>query len=143
MENVEQNNTPASKGLRFACLLIDFLVLPFVLAIIVVILSVVAYSVLGESEAVSAIAMILIVPLFSLWCLIRDLVFSPARKLLKLKLISLKDGSKPSLGQVLLRNVFFIIPILNQATAFIDCIAVLAIGDRAGDRIAKTRVVLK
>ena len=76
-----------------------------------------------------------------LWLVFRDAFFSPARYMTDLKLVS-QTGEKPTLVQAFLRNILLIIPFVLIVGYFVELISVITKGERIGDKIAKTKVVM-
>ncbi len=75
-----------------------------------------------------------------LWLVFRDLVFSPARYMTDLKLVS-QTGEKVTIVQAFLRNILLIIPFVLIVGYIAELIHVIIKGERIGDKIAKTKVV--
>lgn len=126
-----QNPPPASKGRRFAAGVIDLIIIPVVLGILA------GIGLLAANDAVRNTVLIVI---NIIWMLFRDAVFSPGRKMVGLKLISLKTGQKPALAQAFVRNILLIIPFVLVAGYVIEIIFVLSKGERLADGWAGTRV---
>ncbi len=131
---VEPSGGPqmASKGKRFAAGIVDLVIIPIVLGIMA------GLALLAANDAVRNTVLILV---NIGWMLFRDAVFSPGRKMVGLKLISLNTGDKPTLGQAFIRNILLIIPFVLVFGYIIELIALIAKGQRVADGWAKTRVV--
>lgn len=121
----------ASKGKRFAAGVIDLILVPIVLGVIAGLL------LLNAPEGIRNVILIL---LNIGWLIFRDAVFSPGRKMVGTKLVSL-SGDKVSLGQAFIRNILLIIPFVLVVGYLVEIIAVLTKGERVADGWAKTRVV--
>ncbi len=118
---------------RYFAFLIDFLLLP---AIIQLVYGILRYTFDFEVSNVHSTIMG--------WVLILHLIVkdiygnSLGKRLLGLKIISVIDGDKPKLNQLILRNIFvFLIPL--------EAILVIGRPDqrRIGDFLAKTKVIRK
>ncbi|OGX05601.1 MAG: hypothetical protein A3G87_00555 [Omnitrophica bacterium RIFCSPLOWO2_12_FULL_50_11] len=96
-----QEHQPAPKGRRFASVLIDLLVIPIVLGVIA---GVSLWAVRDDIRNGILIAINIG------WLLFRDLVFSPGRKMVGLKLKS-TVGDRVTLLQVVVRNLTIAAPI--------------------------------
>ncbi|HNV85743.1 MAG TPA: RDD family protein [Candidatus Omnitrophota bacterium] len=121
----------ASKGKRFAAGIIDLIIIPIILGIVAGLL------LLAANDAIRNTVLILV---NIGWMLFRDTVFSPGRKMVGLKLVSLSGTEKPSLGQAFIRNVLLIIPFVLVIGYLVEIVALLAKGERIADGWAKTRV---
>lgn len=121
----------ASKGKRFAAGVIDLILIPIILGVIAGLLLL---------NAPQGIRNVLLILLNIAWMIFRDSVFSPGRKMVGTKLISL-TGEKVSLGQAFIRNILLIIPFVLVIGYIVELVALLMKGERVADRWAKTRVV--
>ncbi|OGW83687.1 MAG: hypothetical protein A2Z83_08535 [Omnitrophica bacterium GWA2_52_8] len=74
------------------------------------------------------------------WLIFRDMVYSPGRAMVGLKLTSL-IGDKVSLGQAFIRNILLIIPFVLVIGYIVEIVSLLTKGERLADGWAKTRVV--
>jgi len=74
------------------------------------------------------------------WLLFRDLVFSPGRRMVGLRLVSL-NGDKVSVAQAFIRNILLLIPFVLAFGYIIETVMILAKRERLADGWAKTRVV--
>ena len=74
------------------------------------------------------------------WLLVRDTVFSPGRKMVGLKLVSL-TGEKVTIVQAFIRNLLLMFPFILVAGYVIEIIAIIVKKDRLADGWAKTKVV--
>ena len=120
----------APKGKRVVAALVDLVAIPIVLGIAAGII------LLAVPEAVRNIILVVI---NIVWLLLRDSVFSPGRKMVGLKLVSL-SGGKVTFGQAFIRNILLIIPFVLVIGYIVEIIFVFAKGNRLADRWAKTRV---
>ena len=121
----------APKGRRFASSAIDLILIPIVLGIVIGLLM------LSVPEGPRSLILILV---NVAWLIFRDLVYSPGRAMVGLKLISLK-GDKVTLPQAFLRNVLLIFPFVLVIGYLVELIALFVKGERVEDAWAKTRVV--
>ena len=120
----------ASKGKRFAAGVIDLILIPILLGVIAGLL------LLNAPEGIRNVLLIL---LNIAWMIFRDAVFSPGRKMVGTKLVSL-TGEKVSLGQAFIRNILLIIPFVLVIGYLVELVSLLAKGERVADGWAKTRV---
>ncbi len=123
---------PAPKGKRFAAGVIDLILIPIILGLII------GLMLLAVPDTVRSI--ILVVVNIG-WLIFRDLVYSPGRAMVGLKLVSL-TGDKVSIGQAFLRNILLIIPFVLVVGYIVEIIAVLSKGHRIADGWSKTQVVV-
>ena len=121
----------APKGRRFAAGVIDLILIPILLGIVVGLL------LLNAPEGIRNVILILV---NIAWMLFRDAVFSPGRRMVGTKVVSLV-GDKVTLGQAFIRNILLIIPFVLVVGYVIEAVAVFTKGERLADRWAKTRVV--
>ncbi len=121
----------ASKGKRFAAGVIDLILVPILLGVVAGLL------LLSAPEGLRNIILIL---LNIGWMIFRDAVFSPGRKMVGTKLVSL-TGDKVSIGQAFIRNILLIIPFVLVVGYIVEIIAIVTKGARVADGWAKTRVV--
>lgn len=126
-----QEAAKAPKGKRFACAIIDLVVIPILLGIVAGLL------LFRAPEGLRNIVLIII---NVVWMIFRDFTFSPGRKMVGLKLTSL-TGSKVTLAQAFIRNILLIIPFVLVVGYIIEIIFVFVKGDRLADGWAKTHVV--
>lgn len=124
-----QNSAP--KGKRVIAALVDLLAIPILLGIVAGLL------LLAVPEMIRNILLVLI---NIGWLLVRDGVFSPGRKMVGLKLVSL-SGEKVTLAQAFIRNILLMVPFVLVIGYVIEIIFVLAKGNRLADQWAHTRVV--
>ena len=124
-------STVASKGKRFAAGVIDLILIPIVLGVVAGLL------LLRAPEGIRNVILIL---LNIAWMVFRDAVFSPGRKMVGTKLVSLA-GEKVSIGQAFIRNILLIIPFVLVIGYIVELVALLVKGERVADSWAKTRVV--
>lgn len=120
----------ASKGKRVAAGVIDLILIPIVLGILA------GLVLLNAPEGVRNVVLIVI---NIAWMIFRDAVFSPGRKMVGTKLVSLA-GEKVTLGQAFIRNILLIIPFVLVVGYIVELVAVLVKGERVADGWAKTRV---
>lgn len=121
----------ASKGKRFAAGVVDLILIPIVLGVVAGLLLL---------NAPQGIRNVLLILLNIAWMIFRDAVFSPGRKMVGTKLVSL-TGGKVSVGQAFIRNILLIIPFVLVIGYIVEFIALLTKGERVADGWAKTRVV--
>ena len=121
----------ASKGKRFAAGVVDLILIPIVLGVVAGLL------LLSAPEGIRNVLLIL---LNIAWLIVRDAVFSPGRKMVGTKLVSL-SGDKVSLGQAFIRNVLLVIPFVLVVGYIVEVVSLLVKGERVADGWAKTRVV--
>jgi len=122
----------APKGRRFASAVIDLFVIPIILGVLI------GIALINAPETSRSIILVLV---NIIWLLFRDTVFSPGRKLVGLKLVSL-TGDRVTIGQAFIRNVLLLIPFVLLIGYFVETGALIAKGERVADGWAKTRVVL-
>lgn len=127
-----QTPPPVSKGKRFAAGVVDLVIIPVVLGILA------GVALLAANDVIRNTVLILV---NIGWMLFRDAVFSPGRKMVGLKLISVTSGEKPTLGQAFIRNILLIVPFVLVIGYIIEIVALLTKGERIADGWAKTRVV--
>ena len=121
----------ASKGKRVAAGAIDLILIPILLGLVAGLL------LLNTPAGIRNVILIL---LNIGWMIFRDAVFSPGRKMVGTKLVSLA-GEKVSVGQAFIRNILLIIPFVLVIGYIVELVALLAKGERVADAWAKTRVV--
>ncbi len=119
------------KGKRFLSALVDLLIIPILLGILA------GLILLAVPEGIRNVILIAI---NIGWLLFRDTVFSPGRKLVGLKLVTL-DGGKVSLGQAFIRNILLMVPFVLVIGYIIEIVFILTKGNRLADTWAKTHVV--
>lgn len=122
---------PAPKGKRFAVAIIDLLIVPVVIGILA------GLILLAVPEVVRNLLLVLI---NIAWLIVRDSVYSPGRKMVGLKLVSL-TGEKVTLVQAFIRNILLIIPFVLVIGYLLEIAMILGKGDRLADGWAKTKVV--
>lgn len=120
----------APKGKRLAVALIDLLIIPILIGIVA------GLILLAAPEIVRNLLLILI---NIGWLIFRDMMYSPGRKMVGLKLVSL-TGEKVTLAQAFIRNVLLIIPFVLVIGYILEMAWILGKGDRLADGWAKTRV---
>ena len=123
----------ASKGKRLAAGVIDLIIVPILLGVIAGLLLL---------NAPAGIRNVILIVLNIGWMIFRDAVFSPGRKMVGIKLISLTAGGKASIGQAFIRNILLIVPFVLVIGYIVELIAILVKGERVADGWAKTRVVV-
>jgi uncharacterized RDD family membrane protein YckC len=123
----------AQKGKRVAAAIIDLIIIPILLGIIVGVL------LLAAPDGVRNTLLILV---NIAWMIFRDAVFSPGRKMVGTKIISLEGDGKVSMGQAFIRNILLIIPFVLVVGYIVEIIFILSKGERLADGWAKTRVVI-
>lgn len=122
----------APKGRRFAAGLVDLVVIPIILGLVI------GLVLLAVPEGLRNTILILV---NIAWLLFRDVVYSPGRAMVGVKLLSL-NGGRVTLAQAFLRNILLLIPFVLVVGYIVELIALLVKGERVADRWAKTRVVL-
>ncbi|MBI4972058.1 MAG: RDD family protein [Candidatus Omnitrophica bacterium] len=123
--------TLASKGKRIASDVVDLLFIPIVIGFVI------AFLLLAAAEPVRNTVLIIV---NVVWMLFRDLVFSPGRKMVGIKLASL-SGEKITPAQAVIRNILLIIPFVLLVGYILETIMILVKGERLEDGWAKARVV--
>ena len=121
----------ARKGKRIAADIVDLLFIPIIIGFVV------AFLLLAASEPVRN-TILIVINVF--WMIFRDVVFSPGRKMVGIKLVSL-TGGKVTIPQALIRNILLIIPFVLLVGYILETIMVLVKGERLEDGWAKARVV--
>lgn len=119
------------KGKRAISALVDLLAVPILLGIVAGLILI---------AVPEGIRNILLIAINIAWLVFRDMVYSPGRKMVGLKLVSL-DGNKVSIGQAFIRNILLMVPIILVVGYIVETIFVFAKGNRLADGWAKTRVV--
>ena len=121
----------ASKGKRVAAGVIDLILIPIVLGVVAGLLLL---------RAPEGIRNAILIVLNIAWMIFRDAIFSPGRKMVGTKLVSLA-GEKVSVGQAFIRNILLIVPFVLVIGYIVELVALLVKGERVADGWAKTRVV--
>ena len=127
-----QGSDSAPKGKRFIAALVDLLAVPILLGIVA------GLILLAVPEAIRNVILIAI---NIAWLIFRDLVFSPGRKMVGLKLVG-ADGGKVTLGQAFIRNILLMVPFVLVVGYIVEIIFIATKGNRLADSWAKTRVVV-
>lgn len=122
----------APKGKRVAAAVIDLILIPILLGVI-------AGLVLLRSP--EGIRNVLLVLLNIGWMIFRDTVYSPGRKMVGLKLVSLSGEEKVTIQQAFIRNILLILPFVLVIGYIVELVSLLVKGERVADGWAKTRVV--
>ena len=130
-ENIGGSGSPVPKGRRIASDIIDLIIVPIVLGLIL------GLILLNVPEGVRSGLLIVI---NIAWLIFRDMVYSPGRAMVGLKLVSDTSG-KVTLPQAFIRNVLLMVPFVLIIGYIVELIAVLSKGNRIADAWAKTRVV--
>lgn len=123
---------PAPKGKRFAVAVIDLVLVPIVIGIVA------GLILMAVPEGIRNI---LLVGVNVGWLIFRDLVYSPGRKMVGLKLVSL-SGEKVTFVQALVRNLLLIVPFVLVIGYLVEILMIAIKNDRLADGWAKTRVTL-
>ena len=123
--------TLASKGKRIASDVVDLLFIPIIIGFVI------AFLLIAVSEPVRNTVLIIV---NVAWMLFRDLYFSPGRKMVGIKLVSL-TGGKITASQAVIRNILLIVPFVLLVGYILETIMVLVKGERLEDGWAKARVV--
>ena len=121
----------APKGKRFISALVDLLAVPILLGIVA------GLVLLAVPEGIRNVILIAI---NIGWLLFRDVVFSPGRKMVGLKLTTL-DGGKVTLGQAFIRNILLMVPFVLVIGYIVEIIFISMKGNRLADTWAKTHVL--
>jgi len=121
---------PAPKGKRFAAAIIDLVLIPILIGIVA------GLVLIAVPEVARNIVLIFI---NITWLVFRDLVFSPGRKMVGLKLVSL-TGSSVSLAQAFIRNILLMVPFVLVFGYILETVWILTKGNRLADGWAKTTV---
>ena len=121
----------APKGKRFISALVDLLAIPILLGIVA------GLILLAVPEGIRNVLLILI---NIAWLVFRDVVFSPGRKMVNLKLVG-ADGGKVTIGQAFIRNILLMIPFVLVVGYIVEIVFIATKGHRLADDWAKTRVV--
>ena len=149
--NAESTTPPARKGMRFAADAIDLLIIPAILGGIFGLILITAPDLLRD---------FILTGVYVGWLFFRDLYFSPGRRMVGLKIISLGGdaeislfgfvklftfktagaGSKPSFLQIVWRN-FWIYPYILVVGYWVELVGLFVKSERFMDLAAKTRVV--
>lgn len=130
-ESLSGGPAVASKGKRFASGVIDLILIPIFIGVIAGLL------LINVPEGIRNALLIL---LNIAWMIFRDTIFSPGRKMVGTKLISL-SGDKVTVGQAFIRNILLIIPFVLVVGYIVEFVSLLTKGERLADGWAKTRVV--
>ncbi len=121
----------ASKGKRIASDVVDLLFIPIIIGFVI------AFLLIAVSEPVRNTVLIVV---NVAWMLFRYLYFSPGRKMVGIKLVSL-NGGKITASQAVIRNILLIVPFVLLVGYILETIMVLVKGERLEDGWAKARVV--
>ena len=119
------------KGKRAISALVDLLAVPILLGILA------GLILLAVPEGIRNVILIAI---NIGWLIFRDVVFSPGRKMMGLKLTAL-DGGKVTLGQAFIRNILLMVPFVLVIGYIVEIIFIFTKGNRLADGWAKTHVV--
>lgn len=130
-EVVSQPSASAPIGRRFAAAFIDLFIIPIALGILI------GLMILNVPDVARSI---ILVSVNIGWLIFRDVVYSPGRAMVGLKLESLK-GAKVTVAQAFLRNLLIMIPIVLVFGYIVEIIALFVKKERIGDGLGKTRVV--
>ena len=121
----------APKGKRIASDIVDLLFIPIIIGFVI------AFLLLAAPEPVRNTVLIAV---NVAWMIFRDVVFSPGRKMVGIKLVSL-SGGKITMPQALIRNILLIVPFVLLVGYILEAIMVIIKGERLEDGWAKARVV--
>ena len=121
----------APKGKRFLSALVDLLIVPIILGVI---------AGLVLMAVPEAIRNILLIAINIGWLIFRDVVFSPGRKLVNLKIAS-ADGGPVSIGQAFIRNILLMVPFVLVVGYIVEIVFIAWKGHRLADGWAKTKIV--
>lgn len=125
----------ASTGKRFAVALVDIILVPIILGVILGLLCYCA----GASSAVAGVMPIVV---NIAWLAFRDVVYSPGRAMVGIKLQKV-DGSDVDFWTAVGRNFHIMLPIVLVIGYPVELIALLVTGHRLSDSWAGTVVVEK
>jgi len=123
--------TLAPRGKRFLSALVDLLIVPILLGVVA------GLILMAVPEAIRNI---LLIAINIGWLIFRDVVFSPGRKLVNLKLVS-ADGGPVSIGQAFIRNILLMVPFVLVIGYIVEIVFIAWKGHRIADDWAKTKVV--
>ena len=121
----------APKGRRFAAGVIDLIIVPIVLGVIL------GLILLNAPEAIRSIVLVIV---NIAWLIFRDMVFSPGRAMVGLKIVSL-SGDKITLAQAFIRNILLLVPFVLVVGYIVEVVSILAKGNRVADAWAKTQII--
>ena len=121
----------APKGKRFISALVDLLAVPILLGIVA------GLILLAVPEGIRNV---LLITINIAWLIFRDVVFSPGRKMVGLKLVG-ADGGKITIGQAFIRNILLMVPFVLVIGYIVEIIFISTKGNRLADNWAKTRVI--
>ena len=127
-----QSTEVAPKGKRFLSALVDLLIVPIILGVVA------GLILMAVPEAIRNI---LLIAINIGWLIFRDVVFSPGRKLVNLKLVG-ADGGPISIGQAFIRNILLMVPFVLVIGYIVEIVFISWKGYRLADTWAKTKVVL-
>ena len=126
-----QSSESAPKGKRFVSALVDLLAVPILLGIVA------GLILLAVPEAIRNV---LLIAINIGWLLFRDMVWSPGRKIVGLKLVN-ASGGQVTLGQAFIRNILLMVPFVLVVGYIVEIVFIAAKGHRLADDWAKTRVI--
>ena len=129
--NMQSMGDSATLGKRFAVAIIDLIICPILIGVVA------GFALIAAPEKLRT-AVLIVVNIG--WLLVRDTVFSPGRKMVGLKLVSL-TGEKVTIVQAFIRNLLLMFPFILVAGYVIEIIAIIVKKDRLADGWAKTKVV--
>ncbi len=132
-ETIQMGSGSASapKGKRFAVAIIDLFFIPIILGVVAGLILIAVPEVVRN---------ILLIVLNIGWLIFRDVVYSPGRSMVGLKLVSL-TGGKVTVAQAFIRNVLLIVPFVLIIGYIVEIVMVFSKGNRLADGWAKTQVV--
>ncbi|OGW86229.1 MAG: hypothetical protein A3C35_02790 [Omnitrophica bacterium RIFCSPHIGHO2_02_FULL_46_11] len=119
------------KGKRVISALVDLLAIPILLGIVA------GLVLIAVPEGIRNV---LLIALNIGWLIFRDVVFSPGRKMVGLKVTGV-EGGKVTIGQAFIRNILLMVPFILVIGYIVEIIFVLTKGNRLADGWAKTHVV--
>ena len=122
---------PASNGKRFAVAIIDLIICPILIGVVA------GFALLAVPETIRNVILILV---NVVWLIFRDAVFSPGRKMVGLKLVSL-TGDKVTPMQAFIRNLLLMIPFVLVLGYIVEIVMIITKKERLADSWAKTKVV--
>src|SRR3989338_2640552 len=119
------------KGKRVISALVDLFAIPILLGIVA------GFVLIAVPEGIRNV---LLIALNIGWLIFRDVVFSPGRKMVGLKVTGV-EGGKVTIGQAFIRNILLMVPFILVIGYIVEIIFVLTKGNRLADGWAKTHVV--
>ena len=129
--HAEQQAAP--KGKRFAADIVDLIIIPILLGVVAGLLLLAAPDPVRNT---------VLIAVNIVWMLFRDVVFSPGRKMVGIKLVSLGTQEKATIAQAFIRNILLIVPFVLVVGYVVEIIFIATKGNRLADSWARTKVVI-